>query len=370
MNKKEMRHFTYNKCFVPLQFLKLEKNRKKMKILITGASGFIGSFIVEKALSSGYEVWAGIRTTSNRHWLTDERIHFIYLDFQDSEALHRELERFRRKEGRWDYVVHAAGATKARSEADFFQVNYEGTRLLVNTLKELDMVPERFLFMSSFSVMGAPKEKPAPTTDGCIYPPITSADEPHPNTAYGRSKLAAELFLHSEPDFPVIVLRPTGVYGPRERDYFMLAQSIARHIDFAVGFRPQEITFIYVRDLADAVFLALEKGKTGQSYFLSDGNTYNSRTFSLLLQQELMVKRVVHIKAPLWLLRAVCGVSQAFSNITGRMTALNNDKYHILKQRNWRCDISEALALGYRPKYNLEAGVKETIAWYKNQKWI
>lgn len=341
-----------------------------MKILITGAGGFIGSFIVERALASGYEVWAGVRVTSNRCWLTDRRINFINLDFQNCRSLRHELEIFKREEGRWDYIVHAAGVTKARNESAFFKVNYEGTRLFVNLLKEFEMIPERFLYMSSFSVVGAPDEKPAPQADGWLYRPITPEDRPQPNTAYGRSKLAAEQFLKSEKNFPVVILRPTGVYGPRERDYFMLARSIARHIDFAVGLKPQEITFIYVRDLADAVFIALQKGKSGQSYLLSDGKTYNSRTFSDLLQKELGVKRVLHIKAPLWLLRIVCGVSQIFSDVTGQMTALNNDKYNILKQRNWRCDISESRSLGYRPKYDLEAGVRETVAWYKQQKWI
>lgn len=194
--------------------------------------------------------------------------------------------------------------------------------------------------------------------------------KPCPNTAYGRSKLASEQFLRSEKDFPVIILRPTGVYGPREKDYYMLAQSIAGHIDFAVGFKPQEITFIYVRDLVDAVFLLMDKGREGEAYLLSDGHTYSSRTFSDLLQKEMNVKHVLHLKAPLWLLRIVCGAGQLTADLTGHLTALNNDKYYILKQRNWRCDISPAEALGFRPRYNLEAGVKETVAWYKQERWI
>lgn len=341
-----------------------------MKILVTGASGFIGSFIVEKALTLGYEVWAGVRATSNRQWLTDERIHFINLDFSDATALRRALEDFRQSGGRWDFIVHAAGMTKARSEAQFFRVNYEGTRLLVNVLKSLDMVPHRFVYLSSFSVLGALHEEPATWHGDCRYPLIRNDETPHPNTAYGRSKLASEQFLRSEKNFPVIILRPTGVYGPREKDYFMLAQSIAGHVDFAVGFKPQEITFIYISDLVDAVFLLMEKGRTGESYLLSDGHTYNSRTFSDLLQKEMGVKHVLHIKAPLWLLRCVCGAGQMIADLTGRLTALNNDKYYILKQRNWRCDISPAEALGFKPRYNLEAGVKETVAWYKQQRWI
>jgi nucleoside-diphosphate-sugar epimerase len=79
---------------------------------------------------------------------------------------------------------------------------------------------------------------------------------------------------------------------------------------------------------------------------------------------------VLHIKAPLWLLRLICNANTLLSKVTGKLTALNNDKYHILKQRNWRCDISPITALGYEPHYNLEKGVRETIAWYKKEKWI
>src|SRR3712207_9382225 len=100
-----------------------------------------------------------------------------------------------------------------------------------------------------------------------------------PNTAYGRSKLEAEYYLDSlGSDFPYIVLRPTGVYGPRETDYFLMAQSMKRHVDFSVGFRRQDITFVYVEDVVQAVFLAFDHGMNGRKYFLSDGNVYESRS--------------------------------------------------------------------------------------------
>ena len=339
------------------------------KILITGASGFIGSFLVERALELGFEVWAGVRATSSRRWLQDRRIRFVDLNLQDEDSLRQSLEKFRREQGAWDFVVHAAGATKARNEAEFKAVNVEGTKHLANALQALGMTPQRFVFLSSLSVLGAPREKKV-AQDGFCYAPMTADDAPQPNTAYGRSKLAAEEYLRSLQDFPCVILRPTGVYGPREKDYFLMAKSIRRHVDFTVGFRRQEITFIYVRDLVEAVFQMLEHGETGRTYLLSDGETYSSRTFSSLLQQELGVRRVVHLRAPLWLLRCVCGVGTLAGRLTGRMTALNNDKFNILRQRNWRCDIRPALAAGYAPKYGLAKGVSETVAWYKKEKWI
>ena len=126
------------------------------------------------------------------------------------------------------------------------------------------------------------------------------------------AKLQAEAALRSIQGLDYVVVRPTGVYGPRERDYFMMAKSIKSHVDFAVGYRRQVITFIYVADLVEAIFLALEKGRCGKAYALTDGGEYASRAFSDLLQQHLGVKHVVHIKAPLWVLKTVWGVGYKF----------------------------------------------------------
>lgn len=89
---------------------------------------------------------------------------------------------------------------------------------------------KRFVYISSLSIMGAIREQQP-------YEEIRESDEPKPNTAYGKSKLEAEKWLESQP-IPYVILRPTGVYGPRERDYFLQIQSIKNHMDFAVGFQP------------------------------------------------------------------------------------------------------------------------------------
>jgi len=173
---------------------------------------------------------------------------------------------------------------------------------------------------------------------------------------------------------PWVILRPTGVYGPRERDYFLMAKSIKQHIDFAVGYQPQEITFVYMMDVVQAAFLACERPEAAvlhRSYFLSDGKSYNSRAFSDLLQQEMGVSWVLHIKAPLWFLRAVCTVNGAVARWMGKLTTLNMDKYHILAQRNWNCDIGPAQReLGYKPQWTLEEGVRESVRWYKSAGWL
>ena len=330
-----------------------------MKILITGASGFIGSFIVEEALRRGYETWAAVRKSSSREFLKDGRIHFIELNLSSTEQLVQQMGAHQ-----FDYVVHAAGVTKCLHKGDFYRINTEGTRHLVRALQALQMPLKRFVYISSLSIMGAIREQQP-------YTEILESDYPRPNTIYGRSKLEAERYLDSLQDFPYVVLRPTGVYGPRERDYFMMAKSIKSHTDFAVGYRQQDITFVYVTDVVQAVFLALEKGATGRKYFLSDGEVYQSSTFSNLIRRELGNPWWVRITAPLWVLRIVTACGERIGHLTGKVTALNNDKYNIMRQRNWRCDITPARReLGYEPQVRLEEGVRRSMAWYKENGWL
>jgi len=375
-----------------------------MKILITGASGFIGSFIVEEALRRGMETWAALRGSSSKQYLQNGDIHFIELNLSDQSQLEQQL---RGKD--FDYVVHAAGVTKCLNTDDFYRINCEGTKNLVRAIQAVKMPLKKFVYLSSLSVYGAIREQQP-------YEPIRESDTPQPNTDYGRSKLLAERFLDSlecrnesvecrtesvefataipsaqpadavanstlstlssklstqNPPFPYVILRPTGVYGPRERDYFLMAKSIKQHSDFAVGYRRQDITFVYVQDVVQAVFLACEKGKTGRKYFLSDGEVYQSTTFSDLIRRELGNPWWIRITAPIWVLRVVTFFGDWIGHLTGKISALNNDKYHILRQRNWRCDIQPAIdELGYKPEYTLERGVPLTIKWYKDNGWL
>lgn len=335
-----------------------------MKILVTGASGFIGSFIVEKGLELGYEVWAGVRPTSSLAYLQDKRIHLIELTFGNPSELERQISEFAKKEGRWDCVIHAAGATKCLDKNDFMRINYEGTKNLVETLLKLNICPSQFIYLSSLSIFGPVREEQP-------YAPICDSDEAHPNTAYGKSKIMSEAYLRNIPDLPYVIFRPTGVYGPREKDYFQMAVSIKQHIDFSVGYRPQVITFIYVKDLVKAIYLAIEKGVTRRCYFVSEPRGYDSRSFSDYIQREMGIKNVLHIKAPLWLLKAVSVCAETLSRITRKPSTLNSDKYNIMKQRNWLCDTTNIEEeLGFTIDYDLEKGTKEMIKWYKENKWL
>ena len=151
----------------------------------------------------------------------------------------------------------------------------------------------------------------------------------------------------------------------------MQIKSIKNHMDFAVGFQRQDITFIYVTDVVQAVFLALEKGQTGRKYLLSDGEVYQSATFSDYVHEELGRPWWIRVTAPIWLLRIITACGDFFGRMTNKMTALNNDKFNILRQRNWRCDIEPARReLGFSPQVKLKEGVHLAVKWYKEKGWI
>lgn len=332
-------------------------------ILITGASGFIGSFLVEEALRRRFRVWAGVRAGSSRKYLQQPELQFIELDFARPGVLAEQLRDHKERHGAFDYVIHCAGATKCTNTEEFDRVNFGQTKLFADLLNQPGMTPRQFVFISTLSVYGPIHE--------ADYSPILDTDIPAPDTAYGRSKLKAEQYLQSLSGFPYVIYRPTGVYGPRERDYFLMAQSIRRHTDFAVGFRRQDLTFIYVQDIVQAVFLGIEKGVSRRAYNLSDGKVYSSRTFSDLIRKELGFPFVIRLTCPLIILKVVSLLAEYLAKRRNEASTLNRDKYNIMKQRNWRCDITPAVEeLGYRPAYDLERGVKETIGWYKKEGWL
>ena len=334
------------------------------KILITGASGVIGGFLVKEALNRGYETWAGVRSTSSRVNLQDERIRFIDLKYSDRESLTAQLADFVREHGPWDYVIHNAGLTKTLDKRNFYRINAQNTANLIEALAASGCKPEKFLLMSSLSSYGRGDEK--------TFRPISLDDPQLPDTEYGKSKLEAENYLRHQSYFPYVILRPTGVYGPGEKDYFKEIKSVKSGFDFAVGFTPQRITFIYVKDLATVAFLALENEVVrNRHYFVADGDVYTDESFARMIQEILRKKHVLHARIPMGLVHIACQGSEWIGKLLKKSMTLNTDKYIILKQRNWICDVTPLQdELGFVPAYPLRRGLEESIEWYRKEGWL
>lgn len=333
------------------------------RILITGASGFIGSFLVEKALERGYETWAGIRKSSSREYLKNPLIQFIDLNFGNKQSLTAQIQDFVSTYGKFDYIIHNAGVTKCLNPDDFNKVNFQNTANFIDALIEANAVPEKFILMSSLSSFGL--------GDEINYTPIKLTDSPNPNTAYGKSKLKAEQYLEVTKDFPYIILRPTGVYGPREKDYFLMIKTVRSGLDVGAGFKPQHLTFIYAKDLVDAAFLGLESPIKNRGYFVADGDVYTDKEYTQMVKEVIGKKHVISIKVPLWILKSISAISEEISKLTKKPSTFNRDKYKIMKQRNWECDITPLVEdLGFSPKYNLRKGLEESVKWYKDNNWL
>lgn len=329
------------------------------RILITGATGFIGRYLVEEAQKAGLEVWIAIRPESNRRKAEALGARLVALDYADEAGMTETIRQALPQDGSplWHYIIHNAGLTKTARVEDFYEANAEHTRRLCSALKSADVHPERFVLMSSLSSYGTPS-----SPDGVLY----ATDPQCPTTHYGRSKMLAEQYVKSS-GLPYTIILPTGVYGPGDADYLMALQSIQRGINFMAGLTTQYLTFVYGQDVARAALLVAQHPQAqGQSYIVADGDTHTDTDFGALAK-ELLGKRALDLRAPLPLLYLLCHAGSLWAKLTGRITPLNGDKYHIMAQRSWRCDISPLVTLGWRPHYKLRQGLEATISAARKQ---
>jgi len=330
----------------------------RKKLLVTGASGFVGFHLTERAAASGFEVHAAVRRTSNIRDIEPYVHRFVHPDLGDADGLKKLFDG-----EKYDYVVHAAALTKAKSEAEMLRVNAGYTENLLQAAFGSGRPPRRFVFVSSLAAIG-PVGHDAPLIgESASYRPVTM---------YGRSKRAAEETVRSGfSDRPVTILRPTAVYGPRERDLFLLFDTMNKGLDAYIGRRPQKLSFIYVKDLVDALLLACERPREGLDAFnLTDGQVY-SRYAMADAFRKITGKRPMRVHFPYAVVEKAAQMSQWLYRNSQKTPVLYPERLNELTAENWGCDISPAeRALGFRPKHGLEEGLRETLLWYKENKWL
>lgn len=328
------------------------------RVLIIGAGGFIGGFIARQGTERGYHVTAGVRASTSLRYLDTERVDILTLDYDDPVAL---AEAFAFHEP-WDYVIYNLGATKCARFDDFNRINYIYLRNVVEALKTASREPSHLLFMSSLSAIGP--------GDEWHYTPLSDSTLPSPNTRYGLSKIKAEQYLQYQSGLPYTIFRATGVYGPHEQDYLMMIKSIDSHWDFGVGWRRQMLTFIYVDDLVGAMYDALATDATiGKTYIIAEPQPYTQSQFRSMVSRALGGRFVIPVRLPLWVVYVASTVAEKIGALRGKPSTLNRDKYKIMKQRNWTCDVTPAVRdFGFTVNYPLARGVEETVKAYIDSK--
>lgn len=328
-------------------------------VLITGASGFIGSYLVETALRKGYQTIAAIRKSSNKQWLMDPALQFLEIDFKSDQAIDLAINSFVEKFGKIDFVIHNAGVTRANKNEEFEEVNCDNTVRLVHALQRNHQVPEKFVLISSLAAYGPAKNAA----------PIKSNDTKSPLTAYGRSKFKAEEFLYSLSDFPFVIINPTAVYGPKDKDVFFLINSIHKGFEVYIGNKKQLLSFVHAADLTEAIFIAMESDALSRNFLISDQQVYTSQAFNEQIKN-ILQKKTFSIVMPLALVRTVAVFAEMIGVVTGKVPIINKERLKEFEAPNWAVDCSEITQLGYQPKFNLEEGLKDAIHWYQKQGWL
>ncbi len=330
------------------------------RILITGASGFIGGYLVALALERGDDVTATVRASSDRTRLSDPQLHLLDLPFHDEVAMTEQL----RQAGRFDWVIHNAGITKALRRDDYWQGNLENTRRLISALRAAEVVPDKFLFVSSLAALGA-----APAG----APHIHTDQAPQPLTPYGESKLDTERYLESLPtDFPWVVIRPTAVYGPWERDILTFIRLANRGLELTIGQHSQRLSFVHAADVAQAVFRALDNPQAlHRKYIISDGQAYHTADLGAAVRKALGKKKTFKLRLPLVLVRQVAGLAEVIGRWQNKPSPLNREKIPELAAENWHCDATPLFEeLEFEPQHDLYTGMADAVTWYKQNGWL
>lgn len=325
-----------------------------MKVLLTGASGFLGSHVAELLVRGGHEVRALVRRSSNTAFLDGLGVELAYAVLERGEGLREAVRGV-------DAVVHGAAITKGRSEAEFMEVNDGGTRqLLEATLAEAPGVT-RFVLVSSLEVLG-------PSPDG---EPLGEDAPPRPITRYGRSKLASErTALGRKDELPVTILRPTAIYGPRDAEILELFKVAKMGVVPMLGAPDTRLTLVHGADCARAVIAALETPhESGRVFHVADGAIYDWDSVSRAVRDALG-GRAVRVAVPKGLLMARAAAFEAWGKLRDRAVMETREKVGVLTSHQVCTPERLERELGWRAEIDLERGIRETADWYAREGWI
>jgi len=255
-----------------------------------------------------------------------------------------------------------AGVTRAIKEETYFEVNGFGTDNLVHACLENNPRLQKFIYISSQAAAG-------PSRNDSVK---SELDPCEPVSFYGRSKrMGEESVLAHAHELPSLIFRPSAVYGPRDKDIFALFKCLSRRIKPCFIGRPQRLSLCYVQDIVQGILLAVEtQSKSGEIFFLSDGNDYRMEEFGDILAQAMGIS-ALRVRVPRRMIVGVACFSEYLSKLFGKPSLLNKDKAAEIVQDEWVCDITKAKTLlGFEPRVPLLEGARLTLEWYKKEKWL
>lgn len=322
---------------------------------VTGATGFIGSHVVDALLARGFEVRALIRASSNLRWVKDTAAHLVVADIYDPDSLRPLVENA-------DLVFHVAGVVKARTDEEYHRGNVTATESMLSATRRFAPHVRRFVQVSSGTASG-----PAASLDR----PVREDDPCHPLTRYGISKRKGEETVMAERDVPWTIVRPPAMYGPRDTEVLLVFQTLAKGLNAMIGFDDKRVSLSHCDDLVRGLLLAAESDRAiGEIYHISSERFYSWPEVGAVVGRAL--GRSVHaLRIPHAVVYSLAAVSELIGRIQGKAVTLNLEKARDITQPYWIFDVEKAKRdLGYRQEVSLEEGIASTIAWYRSMGWL
>lgn len=323
--------------------------------VVTGASGFVGSHLVDKLLAEGHHVKCILRPSSSRRWLEGKSVEIVDCGLFDKEALKPVLINA-------DYIYHVAGVVKAKTKEEYYKGNVLSTKTLLETAAEINTNLKRFVIVSSQTACG-------PSLDG---KPCSEETKEHPITTYGRSKFEQEQLAESYFEkLPITIIRPPAVFGERDTEVYLIFKTYKAGLMTLIGFDDKRLNLIHVEDLARGIYeSSISLNTIGEKYFIASEEIYTWPQVGNAIGKALG-KKAFTLRLPHSLVYTVAAIAQFFAMFSSKAATFNLEKARDFVQPGWTCDVSKAKKdFGYTQKIHLEEGIKRSIDWYKEMKWL
>ncbi|MCD6339666.1 MAG: NAD-dependent epimerase/dehydratase family protein [Verrucomicrobia bacterium] len=330
-----------------------------MRTLLTGATGFVGSHVLDRLAQEGASVRILIRAVSSTRWIAPHlgSVEVVQGSLDDPRSLDRAVA------GDVDCVIHCAGAIKALRPEELDRVNRDGTRRLVEAANRRGGRIRRFLYLSSLAA-GRP---------GTPENPADETAPPAPVSCYGRSKLAGEEEVKARWRGEWTILRPAAVYGPRDREFLPVFRAARRGFCPAVGDPRRALSLVWVEDLARCVAVAAESPEAaGETINVASPEIVRFGQIPRAAARALGRQCVVPLRTPALCFRAICRVAALWARLRGKPTVLAHGKDREVLAPGWVANTTRLRRLFGEGicATKLADGFRRTARWYAEAGWI
>jgi nucleoside-diphosphate-sugar epimerase len=325
-----------------------------MKILVTGGNGFIGSNLIDHLIDiqkvRPQQICVLVPPWENLSNLDDRRLKIVIGDIRNYEDVKKSVEGV-------DVIYHLAAKTIIPGGTyDYYKdVNIEGTKNLIEAAKNNRL--KKFVFFSSISVFGLPAWKGEMIN-------ISEKSLKGPSEPYGQTKLEAEKILvnlSKKYKFPYIIIRPTTVYGPRDKaGIYQLIQMIKRNLFFYIGDAKNKMDYVYVKDLVRAACEAEKSSINNEDFIIGSGKPQTQKEIVATIY-EILGKKETYVYLSKALILPIGIIYEKISKILGIKPIISEQRIRVLTTNCFfNCQKAEKI-LGYKPKFDLKMGISATI---------